>query len=77
VFEGCEVTAYSAGHVLGAAILHLRVGGESVVYTGKREWVCFISLADLSNTLLPLALLHGSDPPTLYHVHEVLFCQTH
>uniref|UniRef100_A0A383VXV8 Beta-Casp domain-containing protein n=1 Tax=Tetradesmus obliquus TaxID=3088 RepID=A0A383VXV8_TETOB len=34
VCEGCEVTAYAAGHVLGAAILHLRVGGESVVYTG-------------------------------------------
>jgi Cft2 family RNA processing exonuclease len=35
VFEGCEVTAYSAGHVLGAAILHLRIGGESAVYTGR------------------------------------------
>eukprot|EP00882_Tetradesmus_deserticola_P022256 GHRQ01024150.1.p1 GENE.GHRQ01024150.1~~GHRQ01024150.1.p1 ORF type:complete len:305 (+),score=133.68 GHRQ01024150.1:17-931(+) len=34
VFEGCDVTAYSAGHVLGAAILHVRVGCESVVYTG-------------------------------------------
>lgn len=34
VCEGVEVTAYYAGHVLGAAMLHVRVGGESVVYTG-------------------------------------------
>ena len=28
-----EVKAYYAGHVLGAAMFHVRVGGQSVVYT--------------------------------------------
>jgi hypothetical protein len=35
VCDGMEVTAYYAGHVLGAAMLHVRVGAESVVYTGE------------------------------------------
>lgn len=35
VCEGVEVTAYYAGHVLGAVMLHVRVGSESVVYTGE------------------------------------------
>jgi predicted metal-dependent RNase len=34
VCDGVEVTAYYAGHVLGAAMLHVRVGSESLVYTG-------------------------------------------
>ncbi|KAF8067260.1 CPSF73-II [Scenedesmus sp. PABB004] len=34
VCEGVEVTAYNAGHVLGAAILRVTAGGESLVYTG-------------------------------------------
>lgn len=29
-----EIKAYYAGHVLGAAMFHIRVGNESVVYTG-------------------------------------------
>lgn len=43
--EGCEVTAYAAGHVLGAAILHLRVGGESVVYTGEHALLFVLAAA--------------------------------
>lgn len=35
VCEGMEVTAYYAGHVLGAAMLHVTVGSESLVYTGE------------------------------------------
>jgi integrator complex subunit 11 len=31
---GVELTAYYAGHVLGAAMFHLRVGEQSVLYTG-------------------------------------------
>jgi integrator complex subunit 11 len=31
---GVELTAYYAGHVLGAAMFHVRVGGQSVLYTG-------------------------------------------
>ena len=31
---GVELTAYYAGHVLGAAMFHLRVGDQSVLYTG-------------------------------------------
>lgn len=31
---GVELTAYYAGHVLGAAMFHLRVGSQSVLYTG-------------------------------------------
>lgn len=29
-----EIKPYYAGHVLGAAMYHIRVGGQSVVYTG-------------------------------------------
>jgi Cft2 family RNA processing exonuclease len=35
VCEGVEVTAYPAGHVLGAVMLHVRVGSESILYTGE------------------------------------------
>eukprot|EP00775_Hariotina_reticulata_P005494 gene5494-5729_t len=34
VCEGVHVTAYCAGHVLGAAVLHVQAGEQSVVYTG-------------------------------------------
>ncbi|KAJ3324037.1 Integrator complex subunit 11 [Blyttiomyces sp. JEL0837] len=34
VDEDLEIRAYYAGHVLGAAMFHIRVGNESVVYTG-------------------------------------------
>lgn len=34
VCEGVEATAYYAGHTLGAAMIHVRVGCESLVYTG-------------------------------------------
>jgi integrator complex subunit 11 len=29
-----EITAYYAGHVLGAAMFHCRVGAVDIVYTG-------------------------------------------
>lgn len=32
--EGFTLCTYYAGHVLGAAMFHIKVGGESVVYTG-------------------------------------------
>lgn len=32
-----EIRAYYAGHVLGAAMFYLRVGDESVVYTGTNK----------------------------------------
>ena len=32
--EDIRVKAYYAGHVLGAAMFHVQVGGESVLYTG-------------------------------------------
>jgi predicted metal-dependent RNase len=35
VCEGVEVTAFYAGHVLGAAMLHVKAGSESLVYTGQ------------------------------------------
>lgn len=31
---GIEITAYYAGHVLGAAMFHVRVGEQSVLYSG-------------------------------------------
>eukprot|EP00730_Choanoeca_flexa_P019124 TRINITY_DN9334_c0_g1_i1.p1 TRINITY_DN9334_c0_g1~~TRINITY_DN9334_c0_g1_i1.p1 ORF type:complete len:602 (+),score=130.85 TRINITY_DN9334_c0_g1_i1:257-1807(+) len=34
VMEGVEIKAYYAGHVLGAAMFYVKVGNESVVYTG-------------------------------------------
>lgn len=34
VDEDMEIKAYYAGHVLGAAMFYVRVGDESVVYTG-------------------------------------------
>ncbi|KAI9103139.1 beta-lactamase-like protein, partial [Phlyctochytrium arcticum] len=34
VDEDLEIKAYYAGHVLGAAMFHVRVGNESIVYTG-------------------------------------------
>lgn len=51
VCEGVEVTPYYAGHVLGAAMLHVRVGSESLVYTGRltavvdwqAAWLCRVS----------------------------------
>ncbi len=32
--EQLEIKAYYAGHVLGAAMFQIRVGSQSVVYTG-------------------------------------------
>ena len=32
--EDVEIKAYYAGHVLGAAIFRIRVGDQSIVYTG-------------------------------------------
>lgn len=34
VDEDMEIRAYYAGHVLGAAMFYIRVGNQSVVYTG-------------------------------------------
>lgn len=34
VDDELEIKAYYAGHVLGAAMFHIRVGSQSVVYTG-------------------------------------------
>lgn len=34
VDEELEIRAYYAGHVLGAAMFYVRVGDQSVVYTG-------------------------------------------
>jgi integrator complex subunit 11 len=34
VDDELEIKAYYAGHVLGAAMFHIRVGHQSVVYTG-------------------------------------------
>ena len=33
VDESLEIKAYYAGHVLGAAMFHIRVGHQSIVYT--------------------------------------------
>lgn len=33
VDDELEIKAYYAGHVLGAAMFHVRVGNQSVVYT--------------------------------------------
>lgn len=51
VCDGVEVTAYYAGHVLGAAMLHVRVGSESLVYTGKCLCWRFLSYADWTSWL--------------------------
>ena len=32
--EQLEIKAYYAGHVLGAAMFQIRVGSQSIVYTG-------------------------------------------
>lgn len=32
-----EIKAYYAGHVLGAAMVHIKVGSESVVYTVSKN----------------------------------------
>ena len=34
-----EIKAYYAGHVLGAAMFHVRVGDQSVVYTVSWSWL--------------------------------------
>ena len=34
VDDEMEIKAYYAGHVLGAAMFHIRVGEQSLVYTG-------------------------------------------
>lgn len=34
VDDELEIKAYYAGHVLGAAMFHVKVGGQSIVYTG-------------------------------------------
>jgi hypothetical protein len=49
VDEQLEIKAYYAGHVLGAAMFQIRVGSQSLVYTGDynmtpdRHLVCFPS----------------------------------
>ena len=48
VDEQLEIKAYYAGHVLGAAMFQIRVGSQSLVYTGDynmtpdRHLVCFL-----------------------------------
>lgn len=37
VDEELEIKAYYAGHVLGAAMFHIKVGQQSVVYTVSRK----------------------------------------
>lgn len=39
VDEELEIKAYYAGHVLGAAMVHIKVGSESVVYTVSVNWL--------------------------------------
>lgn len=53
-----EIKAYYAGHVLGAAMVHIKVGSESVVYTVS---VCTVSesvdvTAKISTIILFLSL---------------------
>ena len=36
VDDELEIKAYYAGHVLGAAMFHMKVGTESLVYTVSR-----------------------------------------
>jgi hypothetical protein len=36
VTDNLEIKAYYAGHVLGAAMFHVRAGHQSVVYTVRR-----------------------------------------
>lgn len=38
-----EIKAYYAGHVLGAAMVLIKVGSESVVYTVSAKQVCAVS----------------------------------
>ena len=37
VDEELEIKAYYAGHVLGAAMVQIKVGSESVVYTVRKK----------------------------------------
>ena len=37
VDEELEIKAYYAGHVLGAAMVQIKVGSESVVYTVRKR----------------------------------------
>lgn len=39
VDDELEIKAYYAGHVLGAAMVHIKVGSESVVYTVSVSWL--------------------------------------
>jgi len=41
-----EIKAYYAGHVLGAAMFHIRVGSQSVVYTVSLLVLSCMSLTD-------------------------------
>lgn len=52
-----EATAYYAGHVLGAAIIHVRVGSESVVYTGMLHTCILSTAANYKNTCAGLWFL--------------------
>lgn len=49
VDDELEIKAYYAGHVLGAAMVHIKVGSESVVYTVsvKQPVVCCSQLISL------------------------------
>lgn len=40
VDDELEIKAYYAGHVLGAAMVHIKVGSESVVYTVSESLPC-------------------------------------
>jgi integrator complex subunit 11 len=44
VDDELEIKAYYAGHVLGAAMFHIRVGPQSVVYT-----VSYLAMYSLDN----------------------------
>lgn len=50
VDDELEIKAYYAGHVLGAAMVHIKVGSESVVYTVSVTW--FLKNALLHSTTL-------------------------
>ena len=76
VDEQLEIKAYYAGHVLGAAMFQIRVGSQSVVYTGDYNMTPDRHLVLITdpNSAIPMCGTKSYDTLCLFCIHVFATC---
>ena len=74
--EQLEIKAYYAGHVLGAAMFQIRVGSQSVVYTGDYNMTPDRHLVLITdpNSAIPMCGTKAHDTLCLFCFHVFATC---